>query len=736
MRPEQLELIVTVGTPSITPDGRWAVVSTRRADLATDGYTGQLWLVPTAQAPAQVGEEQTATGRRAMPRRLTRGYADGAPQVSPDGRSVAFLRGAVDAAPQLAVIPLDGGEAQVLTDRRLGVQSFAWSPQGDRLVFCSAEPQQGRYGTVEDVDARHEDPRLITGPSYRVNGVGYTEDRRTRLYEIPAPDLEAEPRFAPRGRAADGDEVGRPLYPEPVALTDGEREVSAPIYTGDGRQVLYTTSVQSGFERDLRSGIAVVESGRQARDAETRAAENRASETVQPRWVVGGPESTVSFDSACLSRDGAWLYVLGADLGSSGQDFVASTTAVYRVSTEGLLSSASRTAAEAAEPQRLTDPAHVNCSGGPLTSFGADGVLALAEVRGRTVPVVLGPEGTQEMAGQEQVDAAQLSVSAAAEGAGTLVLAGASLQTPGGLWALSTGDGTGSTAASGLRQLLDPNAALREQTGTVHTLEREYPSGPGDDGQEAYPVHGWVHTPEGDGPFPVLLNIHGGPFAQYTSSWFDETQVLVEAGYAVVMCNPRGSDGYGAAHGAAVRHRIGTVDRQDILAFLDGALAEFGTAAGGPLDESRLGVMGGSYGGLMTGLIIAEDHRFQGAVVERGYLDPLSALGSSDIGWFFTPEYFGTDPQAVQAQSPLAQVQHVRTPTLVMHSEEDWRCPLEHAQRYYQALWAQGVESELLIFPGENHELSRSGTPWHRQRRFEHLLRWWERRLPVAGGRA
>ena len=316
------------------------------------------------------------------------------------------------------------------------------------------------------------------------------------------------------------------------------------------------------------------------------------------------------------------------------------------------------------------------------------------------------------------------SVVGASEAGGTLAVSYATPDSPGQVGIQHRG--------TGLTTLFDPNGPLREQTTVALGQERTYASA---DGQG---VHGWVFVPEGQGPHPVLLNIHGGPYAQYTHDWFDETQVLVEAGYAVVMCNPRGSNGYGAAHGAAVKHAMGTVDLQDILGFLDGALAEFGSTGVGVMDEKRLGVMGGSYGGLMTALVTAHDHRFTAAIVERGYLDPLSALGSSDIGWFFTPEYFGTDRATVERQSPLAQVHRVRTPTLVIHSEDDLRCPLEHAQRYYHALWAQGVESELLIFPGENHELSRSGTPWHRQARFEHQLRWWARFLPTArnGGEA
>jgi dipeptidyl aminopeptidase/acylaminoacyl peptidase len=240
-------------------------------------------------------------------------------------------------------------------------------------------------------------------------------------------------------------------------------------------------------------------------------------------------------------------------------------------------------------------------------------------------------------------------------------------------------------------------------------------------------VHGWVLVPRGDGPHPVLLNIHGGPFTQYTASVFDEAQVYVDAGYAVVMCNPRGSAGYGQEHGRSIRQRMGTLDFADVIDFLDGALA-----AQPSLDASRVGIMGGSYGGYLTAWIIAHDHRFAAAIVERGYLDPEAFIGTSDIGDFFTDEYTGVDPEAIRSQSPQAVVHQVTTPTLVIHSENDLRCPLPQGERYYAALKRAGVDTRLLVFPGENHELSRSGRPRHRLQRFEAILDWWSRYLPTT----
>ena len=160
-------------------------------------------------------------------------------------------------------------------------------------------------------------------------------------------------------------------------------------------------------------------------------------------------------------------------------------------------------------------------------------------------------------------------------------------------------------------------------------------------GRDGYPIHGWVVVPEGEGPHPVLLNIHGGPFAAYTGSLFDEAQVYADAGYAVVMCNPRGSAGYGEEHGRAIRQAMGTVDFDDVLDFLDGAVEKVPG-----LDGDRVGIMGGSYGGYLTAWIIAHEHRFAAAIVERGFLDPEAFIGTSDIGSFFSDEYIGTDPGA------------------------------------------------------------------------------------------
>jgi dipeptidyl aminopeptidase/acylaminoacyl peptidase len=172
----------------------------------------------------------------------------------------------------------------------------------------------------------------------------------------------------------------------------------------------------------------------------------------------------------------------------------------------------------------------------------------------------------------------------------------------------------------------------------------------------------------------------------------------------------------------------GVVDLSDILAALDSALDSYPQ-----LDRTRIGIMGGSYGGFMTAWAIAHDDRFKAAVVERALLSFPSFEGTSDIGPIFTPNYVQSDDLEVKwAKSPLKYVDKIVTPTLVLHSEEDYRCPIEQAEQLLTSLLRRGIEAEMVRFPGEGHELSRSGKPRHRVDRFEVILEWHDRHLASA----
>ena len=239
----------------------------------------------------------------------------------------------------------------------------------------------------------------------------------------------------------------------------------------------------------------------------------------------------------------------------------------------------------------------------------------------------------------------------------------------------------------------------------------------------------WVYLPHGEQKVPLLLNVHGGPASQYGFGFFDEFQIYTGAGYGVVACNPRGSAGRGEDFvRAVVGEDWGTVDYADVTAAVEAALARHDR-----LDPDRMGIMGGSYGGFMTAWVIGQEDRWSSAVVERALISWTSFAGTSDIGGVFPENYLGESyPQAWDTWwrlSPLALAHNVTTPTLIVHAEDDFRCPIEQAEQYFMALLRNGTTTELLRFPGEGHEMSRSGKPRHRRERYEAILDWHARHL-------
>ena len=236
---------------------------------------------------------------------------------------------------------------------------------------------------------------------------------------------------------------------------------------------------------------------------------------------------------------------------------------------------------------------------------------------------------------------------------------------------------------------------------------------------------GWVLLPPGGANVPALLNIHGGPHTAYGHGFMHEFQLFAQAGYGVCYSNPRGSVGYGQAWSENIQGRWGSVDMADLLAFFDAALA-----AEPRLDAGRTGVMGGSYGGFMTNWMTSQTTRFQVAITDRSICNLISFGGTSDIGMRFWDDELGgnfhrsADVPKLWDMSPLKYVEKVTTPTLIVHSLEDLRCPVEQGEQWFAALQLHGVKSRFVRFPEENHELSRSGRPDRRARRLQEYLDW------------
>jgi dipeptidyl aminopeptidase/acylaminoacyl peptidase len=461
---------------------------------------------------------------------------------------------------------------------------------------------------------------------------------------------------------------------EPVELTDGGCDVQDPAWTPDGERIIFSAPRNLGVEESWKLDLYAVPSA-----------------GGEVRLLLESPGEATR---ATVTPDGLVLFLANE---FSGVDYCGRSTGLWALPLAG------------GPARRLTD-ASVDCE--PAAGRPAlDGENVLVGVRNRgavelrrvpltavelpleQLPVVLGDRaGVSGFTVQGNRIAAIVSTW---DSPGEVVLVEDGV-------ARTLTDFAAELRATGLHE-------VRELTGTS---------------ADGYPVHGFLVLPEGPGPHPVLLHVHGGPFAFHRWGFFDEAQVYASAGYAVVLPNPRGSAGYGEAHGRAVVHRFGADDAQDVLALLDAALAD------PACDAERVGVMGGSYGGFMTSWLAAHDgDRFRAAWSERAVNAWDSFVGSSDIGSLFTDAYIGSDRDTQWARSPLAYADQIRIPFLVAHSEHDWRCPLEQGQRMFVALQRNGVESEFLLFPGEGHELTRSGKPRHRVQRFEAVLEWWSRHL-------
>ena len=245
-------------------------------------------------------------------------------------------------------------------------------------------------------------------------------------------------------------------------------------------------------------------------------------------------------------------------------------------------------------------------------------------------------------------------------------------------------------------------------------------------------IDGWIMKPVGfeEGEkYPMVLEIHGGPRSVYGDCMYQEFHLLAADGYVVIYTNPRGSGGYDEAYAQAVVGHYGQCDYEDLKAFVNEVLRRYSF-----IDEDRLGVTGGSYGGYMTNWIISHTDRFRAAVTFRSICNWVSKFGCSDIG-FMQPRYvageedFWTNIDVPLSHSPIKYAKNVKTPCLIIHSENDLRVPMDQAEQWFVALKQNGVPTELVRFPDETHELSRSGKPKHREERLQHMLRWFNQYL-------
>jgi dipeptidyl aminopeptidase/acylaminoacyl peptidase len=685
---EDLYQLGWIEDPRFSPAGRLVAFVRVTVDRPGNRYRRAIWLAPADGSP---------------PRRLTTGAkGDTTPRWSPDGRRLAFVSTRDGDKPQIYIINIDGGEARRLTQMRQGATEPAWSADGARIAFLSRataderaqedagapEPEPQDEWERKQADARRAreeeqrlDPRIHARLPYR-SGTSFFDDRRNHIYVVDAPT---------------GEEDEPPVQPR--RLTDGDLHFGAPVWMPDSGSILATAT----RDPEADALFAYYDLVRVPAPAEGRAAAQTLTETGY------------SYYDPHPSPDGALI-------------------ALRRLPDDRPFAVGARIAllpAAGGELRDLTAAADLNAERFRWLPDGS-GLLFCAGRRGEA-PVFRVHLEDKETGRQADKTSDSLPISMspclpvfAAAGRiitefdvgldGSVAFVAGAPDNPCDLY-LRRPDG-GETRLTAINDRL----LARRRIAPIEEIVFAAP-----DGRE---VQGWVLRPPDADPaatYPLAVHIHGGPHVMwgpgFRSMWH-EWQVAAARGYVVFFCNPRGSEGYGEGWRDAIHANWGVADAPDIHAGVDALIAR------GGVDAARVAVTGGSYGGYMSAWLIAHSDRFACAVAARGVYNLMTEHGTSDAHELIEYEFDGFPwemHEKLWQHSPIAHAHKITTPLRILHSELDFRVPISEAEQLFSILRRRKQTVELVRYPREGHELTRSGEPRHRADHMERTLEWFDR---------
>lgn len=670
---------------------------------------------PTASAPT--GPSRLLTGAD-----LFNLEAAADPQIAPDGKTIVYVRRANDIMTDrirssLWSIDLASGVQTPLVTGAGSDSQPRWSPDGGRLAYMSSEP--GKRGAQLFVRwMKTGATTRLTGLPDSPHGMAWSPDGKRIAYTMHVPDTA--PKLGAAQTKPTGAEWAKPLeIIDAIVYRTDEGGDTKPGYTQvfwistDGGAPIQLTfgahNIRGGLSW-LADGSAVVFSANLTPEWELETADTEvhtvALDTLAVRTLTQrkGPD-----DAPAVSPDGKWIAYIGYEDKFLG--YQNRRLSVMRADGSDSRVLTAKLDRSVGNPEWAADSRSI------YVSYGEHGGTEVARVQldGTIHTVATGLTGSDF---DRPYSGGAFSVARD----GSIAYTGGTTQRPSDVW---TARGNAKP-----RQWTDLNAGLLggKTLGTVEPLAVT--------GYEQQPIDAWMVTPPNFDPsrkYPLILEIHGGPFSAYGPSFSTDDQLYAAAGYVVVYANPRGSTGYGETFANKIDKTYPAHDYDDLMAVVDAAIAK------GHVDPQNLFVTGGSGGGLLTAWIVGKTDRFRAAAAQKPVINWASFVLTADMTPMFARYWFGNlpwqDPQGYWARSPLSLAGNVKTPTLVVVGSVDHRTPVSESEQFYEALKLHGIPTMLVKVPGANHG-GLAARPSQSAAKTAAILAWFERYRTNKGNAA